>query len=615
MKAKLHNANKTREEREIQAKAIKVRLEKFEQYAGQVMAGLSIQLKKQIAQAIPAMLDHMCSPETTAEIVTEAMKQAPILTKEDEKNWRDVRNTAVSLVSGLIEEKVQAWDSTNMYFDKMEHNLVNNFKKEFDLIDERHHEEIQKALDPDLKTVPDNTKRAAAAADEDDDDFSMTTGGKIALGVTAPLWIPLTVATGLSALVLGLPIIGIVAAKGNISEALEKSKFIKMYRNEESRRKYFEDLTKKASNAISENKELVALVERRLAKPITILTKLMEAIPNLVAADRNLLDVLAAESRGQDTLLLLYQPLVGGCRLLQGQLEMFRMKNLSKYLSLDRILKDNPKKIGSGQFGDVYKVTILADKKTIVGAVKVAKAPITVDTVTSFLQEKDNLRFLNHTNVLKYYATAASVHDGCLRVGIVTELCQGTLMEWLKDYKTPAKWGRDHAAMRRMYERSFSTIQNMGVQLCQGLSYIHGKGYIHRDLKADNILVTTDGTVKLADMGLTKKMADQTGTICGTPLYAAPEVFSENAEYNQSADIYSLGFLLLEMWYGVPVYEDPVFLKKVVDKITLPAQLSFQSQLPPIEPWQQLIKKCFQRDRNSRPSALACMKELKGMKI
>ncbi|XP_078600538.1 uncharacterized protein LOC144875472 [Branchiostoma floridae x Branchiostoma japonicum] len=506
LKAKLHNANKTREQREAEAKSIRDRLGVFQQYTDEVMHRLTDQLQVQMAEVNGHMLKYLYSDELRAEIVAGAMEQAPVLTKEEEKNWRDIRSTTVNLVSHLIEEKVQAWDSTNMYFDKMERNLIDNFKKAFDLIEERHHEEIQRALDPTLTAVQVN-KKNRVTTDDDDDDFPLTIGGKVALGVTAPLWIPLTVATGLSALVLSLPVLAFVAAKGNISEAIERSRFIKMYRNEESRKMHFEDLTSKALDSISEDRKLqIALVENRLSKPITILKNLKEAIPNLVAADRSLLNVLAAESRGQAVLLSLYKPLVQGCRTLQGQMEMFELKFLSKNKNnLDSILKDRPVKIGSGQFGDVYRVKITrSDKKTVYAAIKVAKEPITVQNVTSFLQEKNNLRFLKHTNVLEYYGTATDIHEA----------------------------------------------YGIGVQLCQGLSYIHGEGYIHRDLKADNILVTAKGIVKLADLGLTKKMDDQTGTMCGTPLYAAPEVFSESTDYNQSADIYSLGFVLLEIWYA-----------------------------------------------------------------
>ncbi|XP_019616595.1 PREDICTED: uncharacterized protein LOC109464099 [Branchiostoma belcheri] len=616
LKVKLHNAHKTKEQREAEAKSIRVRLEMFKQYADEVMQRLDEQLQQHIADANHDLLNNLCSDEMREEIVEEAMKQAPTLTKEEEKDWKGVRSTTVNLVSHLIEEKVQAWDSTNMYFDRMEHNLIDNFKKEFHLIEDRHHEEIQKALDPDLKTGPAKKKNRVTA---DDDDLSMPTGGKIALGVTAPLWIPLTVATGLSALVLALPVVAFVAAKENISEALERSRFIKMYRNEESRKRYFEDLTSKALNGISEDRELQSsLVEKRLSKPIAILNNLKEAIPNLVAADKNLLDVLAAESRGQDFLLSLYLPLVKGCRTLQGQMEMFELKFLSSCKNnLDKILNDKTQKIGSGQFGDVFKVKVSRGKKTVDAAIKVAKEPITVNNVTSFLQEKNNLRFLNHANVLEYYATATAIHEDYVRVGIVTELCQATLMEWLQSYKerTPARWGDETQDMYGMYIGAFLNIREIGTQLCEGLSYIHGEGYIHRDLKADNILVTAGGIVKLADLGLTKKMVDQTGTMCGTPVYAAPEVFAENMDYDQSADIYSLGFVLLEIWYGVPVYEDQVFLKKITEKADLPSQLFLSYLLPPIQQWQKLIKKCFNKDKDSRPSALVCLKELKGMKL
>ena len=69
-----------------------------------------------------------------------------------------------------------------------------------------------------------------------------------------------------------------------------------------------------------------------------------------------------------------------------------------------------------------------------------------------------------------------------------------------------------------------------------------------------------DGRVKLADVGVTKHERDITGTVCGTSLYLAPEVF-EGRIYNSKADMYSFGFVLWELWYGKTAFQDMVVMK------------------------------------------------------
>jgi len=82
-----------------------------------------------------------------------------------------------------------------------------------------------------------------------------------------------------------------------------------------------------------------------------------------------------------------------------------------------------------------------------------------------------------------------------------------------------------------------------------GLQYLHENKIIYRDLKLDNLLLDTDGYVKIADFGLCKEgmgFGDRTGTFCGTPEFLAPEVLTETS-YTRAVDWWGLGVLIFEM--------------------------------------------------------------------
>lgn len=95
-------------------------------------------------------------------------------------------------------------------------------------------------------------------------------------------------------------------------------------------------------------------------------------------------------------------------------------------------------------------------------------------------------------------------------------------------------------------------------QLCDALQFAHDKGVIHRDIKPENILMAKDGSVKIADFGLSRILGNEnqptalTGThqIMGTPRYMAPEQFEGSRSVDHRADIYSLGVVFYEMLTG-----------------------------------------------------------------
>jgi len=116
-----------------------------------------------------------------------------------------------------------------------------------------------------------------------------------------------------------------------------------------------------------------------------------------------------------------------------------------------------------------------------------------------------------------------------------------------------------------------------------GLSYLHENKIIYRDLKLDNLLLDTEGYVKIADFGLCKEgmgYGDRTGTFCGTPEFLAPEVLTETS-YTRAVDWWGLGVLIFEMLVGESPFpgddEEEVFDSIVNDEVRYPRFLSLES--------------------------------------
>jgi protein kinase N len=116
-----------------------------------------------------------------------------------------------------------------------------------------------------------------------------------------------------------------------------------------------------------------------------------------------------------------------------------------------------------------------------------------------------------------------------------------------------------------------------------GLQYLHESKIIYRDLKLDNLLLDTEGYVKIADFGLCKEgmgYGDRTGTFCGTPEFLAPEVLTETS-YTRAVDWWGLGVLIFEMLVGESPFpgddEEEVFDSIVNDEVRYPRFLSLES--------------------------------------
>lgn len=107
--------------------------------------------------------------------------------------------------------------------------------------------------------------------------------------------------------------------------------------------------------------------------------------------------------------------------------------------------------------------------------------------------------------------------------------------------------------VRRRRKLKEDVAAHLFKQIIVGLQYIHSKAVLHRDIKLDNILLTSQGTVKICDFGVSKlieKPQDRMFEQCGTPAYIAPEVFENKGYFGYQSDVWSTGVVLYAMLFG-----------------------------------------------------------------
>ncbi|XP_009343294.2 mitogen-activated protein kinase kinase kinase 20-like [Pyrus x bretschneideri] len=152
-------------------------------------------------------------------------------------------------------------------------------------------------------------------------------------------------------------------------------------------------------------------------------------------------------------------------------------------------------------------------------------------------------------------------------------------------------------------------VRRHAKSVLRGLEFIHAKGFVHCDLKLQNVLVFGNGAAKIADFGLAKKAGESENKVevRGTPLYMAPESVNDN-EYESSSDIWAFGCLVAEMASGKPAWDhNPAMnMFKILMRIggdelpQIPEELS--------EEGKDFVSKCFVKDTRQRWTAEMLLK-------
>ena len=194
------------------------------------------------------------------------------------------------------------------------------------------------------------------------------------------------------------------------------------------------------------------------------------------------------------------------------------------------------RKIGEGGFGSVFLIKRKSDNLELIMKKPKLDVGLTMEDVK---QEASLMQRLKHQHIVRLIE---QYDEGGAWI-IITEYCAGgDLRQRLKSGPIP------QPDVKRIFRDSL-----------EGLKYIHARRIIHRDLKPDNILLTAGGTAKIADLGLAtqlKATAVQAQTQCGTPVYMAPEVLSDEP-YDFKADMWSMGCILYELCTAKLTFTNP----------------------------------------------------------
>ncbi|XP_050147030.1 serine/threonine-protein kinase ATG1a-like isoform X1 [Malus sylvestris] len=196
-------------------------------------------------------------------------------------------------------------------------------------------------------------------------------------------------------------------------------------------------------------------------------------------------------------------------------------------------------KVGSGSFAVVWR-SRHRQLGTEVAVKEIDKKPLSPKVSDNVLKEISILSTINHPNIIRLFE-AIQTED---RIFLVLEYCDGGDL---------ADYIRRHGKVSETVARHFMR------QLAAGLQVLQEKHLIHRDLKPQNLLLSTtvEDTphLKIGDFGFARSLiGGLADTLCGSPLYMAPEII-QNQKYDAKADLWSVGAILFQLVTGKPPFD------------------------------------------------------------
>ncbi|KAI3748085.1 hypothetical protein L6452_10944 [Arctium lappa] len=252
--------------------------------------------------------------------------------------------------------------------------------------------------------------------------------------------------------------------------------------------------------------------------------------------------------------------------------------------------------VGEGVSASVYRALCVPLNEIV--AIKVLDLEKCNNDLDGIRREVQTMSLINHPNLLQSYCSFTTGYNLWV---VMPYMAGGSCLHIIK------------SSFPEGFEEP--VIATMLREVLKSLVYLHAHGHIHRDVKAGNILVDFNGSIKLADFGVSACMFDagdrqrSRNTFVGTPCWMAPEVMQQLHGYDFKADIWSFGITALELAHGhAPFSKYPPMKVLLMTLQNAPPGLDYERDKKFSKSFKEMVAACLVKDPKKRPSSEKLMK-------
>ncbi|XP_050103878.1 serine/threonine-protein kinase BLUS1-like isoform X7 [Malus sylvestris] len=252
--------------------------------------------------------------------------------------------------------------------------------------------------------------------------------------------------------------------------------------------------------------------------------------------------------------------------------------------------------VGEGVSASVYRALCIPLNEIV--AIKVLDLEKCNNDLDGIRREVNTMTLIKHQNLVRAHCSFTAGHS----LWVVMPYMAG---------------GSCQHIMKSSYPEGFEepVIATLLNEVLKALVYLHAQGDIHRDVKAGNILIDSNGAVKLADFGVSACMFDagdrqhSRNTFVGTPCWMAPEVMQQLHGYDFKADIWSFGITALELAHGhAPFSKYPPMKVLLMTLQNAPPGLDYERDKRFSKSFKEMVGACLVKDPKKRPSSEKLLK-------